>query len=109
MKSYVKPSGYIGSGMHSWSNWGGKVLHETPLQDGENAARLLSYYRVPKNYPMVKNGNSLMALMYTMQAMLGYGDNYEDLRDFQQISLKGFGRVLEISSLDEIRKYITRK
>lgn len=139
VKSYVKPNGYIGSGMHSWHNWKGKVLHETPLQDSENAARLLSNYRIPKEYPMVanyvaamrnegvlrdefsyippeiprfenrfvglNNGNCLMAIMYTMQAMLGYGDDYEDLKEFQQISLKGFQRVLEISSLDEITKF----
>jgi len=139
VKSYVKPNGYIGSGMHSWSNWRGKVLHETPLQDGENAARLLSYYCVPKDQPIVanfvaamrdedilrkefsyippeiprfenrfaglNNGNSLMAIIYTMQAMLGYGDDYEDLLEFQRISLKGFQRVLEISSLDEITAF----
>lgn len=139
VQSYVKPNGYIGSGMHSWNNWRGEVLHETPLQDGENAARLLSYYCVPRNHLIVanfvaamrdeeilrtefsyippeiprfeyrfaanNNGNSLMSMMYTMQAMLGYGDEYEDLRDYQQVSLKGFRRVLEISSLDEITKF----
>lgn len=142
VKSYVKPDGYIGSGMHSWSNWRGVALHETPLQDGENAARLLSYYRIPKEHPIVanfvsamrneeilrkefsyippeiprfenrfaalNNGNSLMAMMYTMQAMLGFGDDYENLQEFQQISLKGFRRILEISSLDEITKFNAR-
>ena len=53
VQSYAKPDGYIGSGMHSWDNWRGQVLHETPLQDGENAARLLSYYRIPKEHPLV--------------------------------------------------------
>ena len=139
VEGYVKPNGYIGSGMHSWNNWRGEVLHETPLQDGENAARLLSYYCIPKAHPIVvnfvtamrdeeilrkefsyippeiprfenrfvglHNGNSLMAIMYTMQAMLGYGDDYEDLKEFQQISLKGFRRIREISSLDEITKF----
>lgn len=139
VKSYVKPNGYIGSGMHSWHNWQGKVLHETPLQDSENAARLLSNYRIPKEYPMVanyvatlrnedvlrdefsyippeiprfenrlvglNNGNCLMAIMCTMQAMLGYGDDYEDLKEFQKISLMGFQRVLEASSLDEMTKF----
>lgn len=139
LNTYVKPDGYIGSGMHSWDNWRGTVLHETPLQDGESAARLLSYYRIPKEHPVVKgfvsamrdeetlckefsyippeitrfknrflginNGNCLMALIYTMQAMLGYGDSYSDLKDFQQISLKGFQRVSGISSLDEITKF----
>lgn len=55
LQSYVKPNGYIGSGMHSWDNWRGQVLHETPLQDGEAAARLLCYYAIPKAHPMVAN------------------------------------------------------
>lgn len=139
LQSYVKPDGYIGSGMHSWDNWRGQVLHETPLQDGESAARLLSYYGIPKGHPLVagyvaamrdeetlrrefsyippeipryenrfvglNNGNCLMALIYTMQAMLGYGDDYEDLREFQQICLKGFARVAQASSLEELTKY----
>ncbi len=139
VESYVKPNGYIGNGMHSWDNWRGKVLHETPLQDGETAARLLSYYTIPKTLPIVKNfitamrnetilqeefsyippeiprfknrfiglnnGNCLMSLIYTMQAILGYGDDNEDVREFQQIALEGFKRVLDISSIDEITKY----
>ena len=139
LANYVKPNGYIGSGMHSCDNWKGKVLHETPLQDGECAARLLSYYRIPKTHPFVRNfvaamrdeeilqeefsyippeiprferrfeglnsGNSLIALVNTMQAMLGFGDDYEDLKDFQQTALKGFQRVKGISSLDEITKF----
>ncbi|MCL2057685.1 MAG: hypothetical protein FWH01_01315 [Oscillospiraceae bacterium] len=55
VQGYAKPSGYIGSGMHSWDNWRGKRLHETPLQDGETAARLLSYYAIPKGHPLVEN------------------------------------------------------
>ncbi len=139
LQTYIKPNGYIGSGMHSWDNWRGVKLHETPLQDGETAARLLSYYKISKSHPIVSNyiaamrnenilrqefsyispeitrfeqrfhglnnGNSLMALLYTMQAMLGYGDDYEDVLEFQQISLKGFRRILEISTLDEITQY----
>ena len=138
VETYAKPNGYIGSGMHSWDHWRGTVLHETPLQDGETATRLLSYYAVPKEHPLVKNfvtamrdeeilqkefsyippeiprfenrfiglnnGNCLMALLYTMQAMLGYGDDFDDLLEFQQIALKGFQRILELSSLEEILK-----
>ncbi len=138
LQSYVKPNGYIGSGMHSWDTWRGVKLHETPLQDGETAARLLSYYAIPKTHPIIvnyvaamrnedilrkefsyippeiprfehrfsglNNGNSLMSLIYAMQAMLGYGDDFDDVRQFQLISLKGFRRILEISSLDEITK-----
>jgi len=137
--SYVKDNGYIGSGMHSWDNWRGKVLHETPLQDGECAARLLSYYRIPKEHRTVagfvsamrdeeilknefsyippeiprfekrfvgiNSGNCLMALIYTMQAILGCGDDTDECRDFQLISLKGFERILEISSLDDITAF----
>lgn len=146
VQKYVKPDGYIGNGMHSYDNWRGTVLHETPLQDGEIAARLLSYYAVPKEHPIVasfvkamrdeeimkqefsyippeierynnrfiglNNGNCLGALLYTMQAMLGYGDDYDDIIEFQQIALKGFERVLQIASLDEIlkkRKGVERK
>ena len=137
--TYVRPDGYIGRGMHSWDNWRGQVLHETPLEDGECAARLLSYYRIPKNHPYVagfvsamrdeetleaefsyippergryeerfvghNSGNNLMSLVYTMQALLGYGDDYDDLRGFQNICLEGFRRVKNIGSLDEITKF----
>ena len=51
VESYAKPNGYIGIGMHT----GSAKLHETPLHDGETAARLLSYYAVPKTHPLVKN------------------------------------------------------
>lgn len=139
IQTYSKSNGYIGSGMHSWDNWRGMILHETPLQDGETAARLLSYYMIPKTHPIVanfvaalrdeevlrnefsyippeiprfehrfnglNNGNCLMALIYTMQAMLGFGDEYEDLQKFQLISLKGFNRLLGLSSLDEITSF----
>lgn len=139
LQTYIKPNGYIGSGMHSWDNWKGVKLHETPLQDGETAARLLSYYKVPKTHPIIvnfikamrdeeilrkefsyippeitryehrfeglNNGNSLMSLIYTMQAILGYGDDFDDVKELQQIALKGFRRILEISSLDEITKF----
>lgn len=140
VQSYVKPNGYIGSGAHSWDNWRGVCLHETPLQDGEAAARLLSYYAVPKTHPIIVNfikamrneetlkkeftyippevkryenrfvginsGNCLMMLIYTMQALLGYGDD-EELKEYQNTSLKGFKRIIEISSLDDIAKYDT--
>jgi hypothetical protein len=139
VESYAKPNGYIGVGMHSWENWRGVKLHETPLQNAESAARLLSYYHIPKTHPLIVNfvkamrdektlqhefsyippeiprfenrfiginsGNSLQALIYTMQAMLGFGVDYEDLREFQGICLKGFRRVLEINSLNDITKF----
>lgn len=36
--------------MHSWDKF-----KETPLQDGEAAARLLSNYAIPKSSPIIKN------------------------------------------------------
>lgn len=142
VQSYAKPSGYIGSGMHGWDNWRGVKLHETPLQDGEVAARLLSYYAVPKAHPLVKNfvaamrdenilrdefsyippeinryetrfaalnsGFCLMTLIYTMQAMLGYGDD-EEVLPFQSTSLEAFKSILPLSSINDITKSNQRK
>ena len=138
LESYVKPNGYIGSGMHSWDNWRGTVLHRTPLEDGETAARLLSYYAIPKEHPIVVNyvaamrnedtlrhefsyippeveryndrfigmssGFSLMILVYTMQAMLGFGDDTDAVKGFQDVCLNGFKRILELSSVSDITK-----
>ena len=137
LERYVKPDGYIGSGAHSWDNWRGSILHETPLQDGEAAARLLSYYAIPKTHPIVRNfvaamrddnilrkefsyippeterfnnrfrginnGFCLMALMYAMQSMLGYGDDAYVI-PFQNVALEAFKNILPLSSLDEITK-----
>lgn len=140
VQSYVKPNGYIGSGAHSWDNWRGEVLHQTPLQDGEAAARLLSYYAVPKSHPMIVNfikamrdeetlrqefsyippeiprfenrntglkcGNisgDIMVAIYTMQAVLGYGDD-DYVRIFRENSLNAFCNLLSINLLDDITK-----
>jgi hypothetical protein len=137
-QSYVKPNGYIGSGFHSWDNWRGAVLHATPLQDGETAARLLSNYAIPKTHPIVanfvaamrnedtlrdefsyippeinrfntrylgmNNGFGLAAWMYTIQAMLGFGDDYDDIRKYQSAALTGFKRSANIASIMEIAK-----
>jgi hypothetical protein len=32
LQSYIKPNGYIGIGAHSWDNWQGMKLHETPFR-----------------------------------------------------------------------------
>jgi hypothetical protein len=133
LKTYVKTNGYIGIGMHSWDKF-----KETPLQDGETAARLLSYYAVPKTNPIIVNfvralrnddvlqkefsyykpeiarfnnrflglnsGSSLMILIYTMQALLGYGDDYDDVKEFQNISFNTFKSILNFSSFNDIVK-----
>ncbi|MFO7637217.1 MAG: hypothetical protein R6W96_07900 [Clostridia bacterium] len=45
--NYVHPSGYIGMGAHSADRF-----KQSPLDDGEAAARLLSYYGIPKENPV---------------------------------------------------------
>ena len=139
VEGYAKPDGYIGNGAHTHSSWRGVSYHETRLQDGETAARLLSCYGIPKDHPLVKNfvlamqdeetlrhafsyapptskhfenrydghnnGNSLMSIIYVMQALLGYGDDYENLREYQKTCLKGFERILEINALEDITTY----
>ena len=72
VQSYAKPNGYIGSGMHSWDNWGGVKLHGTPLQDGETAARLLSYYAIPKRHPTVANFVAAMRDEDTLRGEFSY-------------------------------------
>jgi len=138
VESYAKPSGFIGNWAHGYSNWRGKKLHETPLQDGESAARLLCNYAVPRELPLVKNfvtamrdetamleevslvpvytkywntrfngihqGGGSMTLFYTMQAILGYGDD-DYVKPFLEISLSAFASVLSLGSLDEIIIY----
>jgi hypothetical protein len=138
VESYAKSNGFIGVGMHGHTNWRGVKLHETPLQDGESAARLLSHYAIPKSHPLVSgfisamrdddvmreefsynnsakqmfehrfiglcNGGGLMAIVYTLQSMLGYGDDDYAL-DFQDMSLSAFRSLLYLSSLDQILKY----
>ena len=46
--TYIHPSGYIGIGAHSADRF-----KQSPLDDGEAAARLLSYYAIPKENPVV--------------------------------------------------------
>ncbi len=133
VESYVKPNGYIGLGMHSWDKF-----KATPLEDGETAARLLAYYAIPKESPLIvnyiralrdekileaefsyykpemdrfrtryiglNNGGGLMVLVYTMQALLGYGDD-EEVKPFLSASYQSFKSMLSINSLDEITSF----
>lgn len=136
VKSYIKPNGYIGIGMHTGNN------QEFQLKEGEAAARLLSSYAVPKQDKIIKNyinalrneeilkeefsfsstafrfyndrflgvncGFSLMILLYTMQAMLGYGDDAE-VKKYQNAALQAFTDVLKIEKLSVITKTNQRK
>jgi hypothetical protein len=136
VESYAKPNGFIGEGIHGYTNWRGVKFHETPFQDGESAAKLLVYYAIPKNHPLVtglisayrnedvlyaeyakrpptefggfqvrnvglRQGGGLNTLLYTLQAMLGYGDDGY-INHFQEISLDAFASMLQISNIEEI-------
>lgn len=65
------------------------------IRDEDTLQKKFSYIplegvRFENRYLGLNNGNCFMALIYTMQAMLGYGDDFEDLPAFQKIALKGF-------------------
>ena len=106
LKSYVKPSGYIGSGAHGWDNWRGTVLHETPLQDGEAAARLLSYYAIPKTHSLVKNFVLAMRDEDTLQNEFSYippeKERYKNR--FRGIS-SGYGLMVLIYAMQAMLGY----
>ena len=131
--THVKPNGYIGIGRHSWEKF-----KASPLDDGENAARLLCNYAIPKEIHIVRNfvaalrddhvlkeefsyynpekvrfanralginsGSTLDVLIYTMQALLGYGDDAE-VAPFVKASYNAFVSLLEVQSLSEITEY----
>jgi hypothetical protein len=134
--SYAKPNGFIGEGIHGYSNWRGVNFHETLFQDGESAAKLLVYYAIPKSHRLITNlisayrnddilheeyskrpppefryfqrrniglhqGGGLNTLLYTLQAMLGYGDDGY-INHFQKISLDAFSRMINIKNIEEI-------
>ncbi|MCL2189850.1 MAG: hypothetical protein FWC16_12360 [Defluviitaleaceae bacterium] len=143
VESYAKPNGFIGEGIHGFTNWRGVKFHQTPLQDGESAAKLLVYYGIPKAHPLItglvsayrnddvlqeeyrnrppteykgflhrnlglRQGGGLNTLLYTLQAMLGYGDD-APLRHFQEISLDAFAAMLQITNIEEITEDTRKK
>lgn len=67
VEKYRKPNGYIGIGMHSWDKF-----KETPLQDGEAAARLLSNYGIPKDSAIIKDFIAAMRNDAVLQEEFSY-------------------------------------
>lgn len=73
---------------------------------------------IPPEIPRFENRNTglksgsvssdIMVQLYTMQALLGYGDD-ECVKRFCEISLDAFCRLLTINSLDDITKFRTIK
>jgi len=71
VESYAKPSGFIGHGIHGHSNIPGRV-HETPLQDGETAARLLACYAIPQAHSLVSDFVAALRNSDTLQYEIAY-------------------------------------
>ena len=133
LTGYQKPSGYIGTGMHSWDKF-----KETPLQDGEAAARLIANYGIPRELPLVQafaaalldeavleeefsyyppeaarffqrkigveSGCALQLLIDTCLALIGYGDDGA-ISDTQQISYDAFMWLLTMDSFEQATKF----
>lgn len=127
MLTHVHPSGFIGVGIH-----GPDRFRASHLDDAENAARLLHNYGIPSDEPIVRRfltalrsddvlemelgarmedrslgsncGASVDTLIYTLQALLGYGDDPE-VKPFVDCSYKAFVSLLNITSLDELTTY----
>ena len=132
VESYVKPNGYIGIGMHSWDKFKKTPLQDgeaaarllsnyaipkdkpiikkfmMALRNDDILKEEFSYYnpeisRFENRFLGLNNGGGLMVLIYTCQALLGYGDD-EEVKPFIHTSYKAFEKLLQIQSLDDITK-----
>jgi len=56
----------------------------------------------------LRQGGGLNTLLYTLQAMLGYGDDGY-VNHFQEISLDAFASMLQISNIEEITEDAQKK
>ena len=78
------------------------------MRDDETLREVFSYIspeivRFNTRNVGLKSGGSLMVLIYTMQALLGYGDD-EYVKPFTDISVDAFCSLLSLNSLDDITK-----
>lgn len=136
VESYVKPNGYIGIGMHTGNNKesrlkdgeaAARLLSSYAIP--KDTSIIKNYINALRNDEILKeefsysssatrfyndrllginSGFSLMTLIYTMQAMLGYGDDI-GVKKYQDASFKAFANVLGINSIQEITKTSQRK
>ncbi len=133
MLTHVKPNGYIGTGMHSWDKFkvspfdDGEAaarllaLYKIPksdpvvanfikaLRDNDVLEHEFSYYNPEiarfKNRAIgINSGSSLDVLIYTMQALLGFGDDVE-VKPFVDCSYNAFVSLLDINSVDELTTF----
>lgn len=76
------------------------------LRDEKILEEEFSYYnpeiaRFQNRFLGLNNGGGLMVLIYTCQALLGYGDDVE-IRSFVETSYKAFESVLHMKALEDI-------
>ena len=86
--THVKPNGYIGIGMHSWEKF--KASH---LDDGENAARLLHNYGIPKDKQVIHIISEIQ--LSELLRMLPKPNDFLLKFDFADISYIGLGKGYE--------------
>jgi len=131
--THVKPNGYIGIGMHSWDKFKASYLDDgetaarllynygippgsevvknfvAALRDDAVLEQEFSYYNPEKvrfvnRSRGINSGSTLDVLIYTMQALLGYGDDAE-VRHFVDASYNAFVSLLDINSINELTDY----
>ena len=79
------------------------------LRDEDTLRQVFSYIppeiaRFDDRFIGMNSGFGLMVLVYAVQAMLGYGDDTDEVKGFQNVSLEAFKSILPLSSLGEITK-----
>lgn len=133
LERYVKPNGYIGIGMHSWEKFKETELQDgesaarllsnyaipkdsaivknfiCALRDDQLLEHEFTYHnpeiaRFQNRYLGLNNGGGLMVVVYTCQALLGYGDDSE-VRPFVETSFNAFESLLHINALEDITTY----
>lgn len=129
VESYVKPNGYIGIGMHTGNNKimqlregesAARLLVNYAIPKDRTIIK--NYIAAVRNEEIMKeefsfsasaarfyndrfmglnSGFSLMTILYTMQAMLGYGDDAA-VRKYQKTAFRAFADLLKINSISDI-------
>lgn len=131
--THVHPTGYVGKGAHSWDKFKDSYLDDgeaaarflealriprdnpvvvnfvKALRSDEVLEVEFSYYNPEKarfrdRSIGLNSGSSLGILLYTMQALLGYGDD-DEVKPFVDCSYRAFTSLLGISSVDEITDF----
>ena len=133
MLTHVHPGGYIGLGMHSADRFKASHLDDgecaarllanygipkddpvvrnfmAALRDDAVLEQEFSYYKPDASRLRDRSvgtncGASLDTLLYTMQALLGYGDDPE-VKPFVDCSYKAFVSLLDVGCLDELTTF----